>query len=267
MGGSTKTTTKTKPSALTAPFVTSNLNNLQTAQQTGNAVTAALQPKVDALTNQTFDMAATKPQYLTDSEGQLDKTINGGYLNNNPYIDQIAQQTGDQAQAGYNSTFGASGNAGSGLAALLSSQGVANAIAQSRYGEYNDERTLQQQAIGAAPAFYQGDFAGVNPAIAAANADNTLPVQNAVNTSNAMVGATNPYITTTQKQSGGGLGQIIGGALSLGLAPFTGGASLAGLGGLLAGGGGTGMTGLPASLAGMNGAVNGVSNMNLRLGG
>lgn len=243
MGGGTKTTSKTTPSKLTAPFVTNNLNNLQSTYQGSQATTAALQPKLDALTNQTFDMAAHKPQYLTDSESQLDKTINGGYLNNNPYIDAIAKQTGDQAQAGYNSTFGAGGSAHSGLAALLSSQGVANAIAQMRAQQYSNERTMQQQAIGAAPAFYAGDFAGVNPAIAAANADNTLPIQNAVNYSNAMTGATSPYTTTTQKTSGGGLGSILGGVLSLGLAPFTGGASLAGLGGLL-GGGGTGMTGM-----------------------
>lgn len=242
MGGSTKTKTTVKPSKLTAPYVSSNLANLQDSYEGSKDTTARLGPVLSNLTDYVNNIVNNKPAYMQTGEDQLNKTARGDYVNSNPWLDNIAQQTGDQAQAGYNSTFGASGNAHSGLAALLSSQGVANAIAQFRGGEYDRERSLQQQAIGATPAFYQNSFAGVNPLIAAANAENTLPIQNAVNYSNAMTGATAPYTTTKTKQSsGGGLGSIIGGALSLGLAPFTGGASLAGLGGLLSGG--TGMTG------------------------
>jgi hypothetical protein len=148
---------------------------------------------------------ASPPQYLTDARHQLDKTINGDYLNpgSNPYEAGMAKLIGDQAQGEYNTTFGASGRSHGGMAALLSSQGVGNALNNFYGGIYESERGRQQQAISAAPGFHGDEFTGINELFPAVANTAMLPVNAASAYGSAVTGLSSPYSnqsqTTTQK--------------------------------------------------------------------
>lgn len=246
------------PWAPAQPYITDALSGLQNAANQSTANVGAMQPGLNSAFGTVSDLVNNKPQYLQDATSQLQKTINGDYLGQNPYAKDLAGQIADQTGNQYNTTFGASGRAGGGLAAMLSSQGVGNALANFYNNQYNTDRSLQQQATLAAPGFYQNEFSGVSPLLNLASTSALLPLQGANAYSSGVTSATAPYASSnsTQTQTTGGLGSILGPALGLAGALFTGGGSaLAGLGSAGAG------------LGGLFGATSGLGSAGSGLGG
>lgn len=256
MGSKTKTTSKNTPWAPAQPYITDSLSQLQSANKAGQASYAANAPGVQSAIDKAIATITTPPAYQTDARAQLDKTINGDYVNSNPYTgglaDLIAQKTGAQ----YNSTFGAAGRAHGGLSALLSGQGVGDALQQFYSNQYNNERSLQQQAIAMAPSFNADEYTGLNNVLPAVQSQALLPGQIAGNYSNAVTGATSPYVQNTTTQKTGGLGTIL--STGLGLAAQIGGAVAGGGGmsGLLGGGGGITAASLTSPTMGALNALN-----------
>ena len=100
-------------------------------------------------------------------------TINGNYLNGNPYIDSVINQSlgdvnkkyAEQVLPGLASNFASSGRYGSGIQQNMTANavgqlgkeamGVASGI---RYDNYNQERQRQLQAAALAPTLAQGDY-------------------------------------------------------------------------------------------------------------
>jgi hypothetical protein len=188
------------------------------------------------------------PAYQTDARNELDKTINGDYLSpdSNPYSSGLADLIAKRTQGQYNTTYGASGRSHGGMAALLSAQGVGDALGNFYSGIYDQERGRQQQAVGMAPAFHQDEYTDINNLVPAVNSQAMLPLNIAGQYASSMGNLIAPYSTTTQKQSG--LGTVLGPAL--GLAGMIGGAALTGgtslMPGLLGGAGG-GLSGMLGS--------------------
>jgi hypothetical protein len=186
-------------------------------------------PALQTAINQIQQNIAAPPKYFTDARENLDKTINGGYLDQaaNPYASGMAKLIGDRTQGNYNATFGASGRSHGGLAALLSGQGVADALGGFYGNIYNQERGNQQTATMAAPAFNQDEYTGINALFPAVGNTTMLPL----NAANSYAGGTgsllSPYGTQTQTQKQGLLPALIGGAAMLGgsLIPGLGGAA------------------------------------------
>jgi hypothetical protein len=91
-----------------------------------------------------------------DSSQFYKDTLGGKYLNNNPYIDRIAQQGGDAALKAVNSRFAASGM-GAGMStpyAQAAGDSITNANNQLRYGAYNNELNRMGQIGGQSDAQY-----------------------------------------------------------------------------------------------------------------
>lgn len=104
---------------------------------------------------------------------QLMNTINGGFLNNNPYLEQsVANAQGDLTKA-WNQVqkpawdtamqrSGSFGNTGiqqaNGYAADSLQQNLGRVASDMRGNAYNTERGFMQQALGMAPAFAQNDY-------------------------------------------------------------------------------------------------------------
>lgn len=100
-------------------------------------------------------------------------TINGNYLQGNPYIDSVIDKSlgdvnkkySEQILPGLASNFAQSGRYGSGIHQNVTSDavgqlgkeamGVASGI---RYDNYNQERQRQLQAAALAPSLAQGDY-------------------------------------------------------------------------------------------------------------
>jgi hypothetical protein len=161
---------------------------------------------------------ASPPQYLTDARNQLDKTINGDYLDpaSNPYASGMAKLIGDRTQGNYNATFGANGRSHGGLAALLSGQGVGDALGNFYGNIYNSERGRQESATMAAPGFHTDELTDINALFPAVGNATMLPLNIANSYSGGLGNLISPYTTqtTTQKQSL--LPALLGGAAMLG---------------------------------------------------
>jgi hypothetical protein len=256
MSTKTKTTSSNTPWAPAQPYITSSLSALQGANQQGQANLNANMGGLNAAIANVNQSVAAPPAYLTDARSQLDKTINGDFVNSNPYTSDIANQIAAKTGAQYNSTFGAAGRSHGGLAALLSGQGVGDALQNFYSNQYNTERGLQQQAMMAAPGFHQ-DQAGtdINALLPGIQASAMLPGQVAGQYAGGVAGATSPYVQNTTTQKTGGLGQIL--STGLGLAAQVGGAFMGMPPGLGAGGGLGGLAGLinPSQIGNFGGPI------------
>ena len=258
-----KTTTKSKVTPWDPASINAASGALKTGYGQATANIAQLSPILNNAITQASANVNTPPQYLTDARAQLDKTINGDYLDpaSNPYASGMAKLIADRTQGNYNQTFGASGRAHGGLAALLSGQGVGDALGSFYGGLYQNERGAQQQATMAAPAFHQDQYTDINNLLPAVQGTSMLPLNAAATYAAGTGGLLSPYTNTTQTQKQGfGLGQI------LGLAGMVGGAFMpgGGLAGLMGGGGGAG---IPASGGGLMGMGGGNGSGFIGLGG
>lgn len=108
-----------------------------------------------------YDQAVLGGKYLNANPGydQYMKTLNGDYLDGNPYIDAIAKQGEDAATKAANQRFAASG-LGAGLSSAYTnvlSRNVADAGNAVRYENYNAERGRQLQAGSQADAAFANE--------------------------------------------------------------------------------------------------------------
>lgn len=233
MSSKSKTKTATTPWSPATPYITGALGDMSSAYGTAKGTISQWSPTLNDAISRIQQNMAHPPQYLTDARGQLDRTINGDYLNpeSNPYASGMAKLIADRTQGGYNTTFGASGRSHGGLAALLSSQGVGDALGQFYGGIYENERGRQQQAMMAAPGFHGDEYTDINELVPTITNTAMLPVNAANAYGQGITGASSPYNTqtTTQKQSllpqALGLAGMIGGAF-MGMPPVGGGMGL-----------------------------------------
>lgn len=160
-GGSTKTQTVTQnssPPSYALPGLQQGATDLAAnyaqgapAYYPGQAVadfSPQQQQSIQGITN----LATNGNQSLTDANAQLDKTINGDYLNSNPYFDQVASQVRQPVD----SQFAAGGRYDSGS----HDAAVAGALAPYAYQNYAAERQNQMNAINQAPALDQAQYYG-----------------------------------------------------------------------------------------------------------
>jgi hypothetical protein len=236
VGSHSKTTTTVAPPSWAQGTITNALGAERGAYNQGSGLFSQFEPAIKTAIGNTAALAAKPPQFQLDAQNQLDKTINGDYLtpDSNPYEAAMGKQIADQTTANYNTAFGGAGRSHGGLAALLSSQGVGNAL-DNFYGNiYNQERGLQQQATLNEPSLNADQYTGANNLISETQAASMTPEQLAALYGSSVAGTVGPYGTTTQKttQPFGlsqllGLGLMAGGAIMGSPSAAMGGANMA----------------------------------------
>lgn len=147
----------------------------------------------------------------------INDTLGGKYLNSNPYMDSIVHQGEQDAGNAVNSTFSLAGRTGGGNHATELARGVAQAGNQIRYGDYQNERGLQNQALGQLPGFSTSQFAGYSPLLGAQQLAGQLPYYGA-NALGGIGGLYGGYGQQTGTQPGGWLNGLLGAGASLGSA-------------------------------------------------
>jgi hypothetical protein len=270
-----KSTTKTKVTPYDAAAIKAGQGALDSGYAQAQAKQAQFSPAIDSAIGQIGQNIAHPPAYQTDARTQLDNTINGQYLkpDSNPYTKGMADLIAQRTQGGYNQSFGASGRAHGGLAALLSSQGVGDALGQFYGGVYENERGRQQQAVGMAPQFNQDEYTGVNNLLPAVSNYSNMGLNTANNYAQGMGNLIAPYASTkTTQRTPFGLQQAVGLAAQIGGAIATGGTSLAasgamsGLGGMMGGGNMSGPISNPYGSGGLSSLMQ-MPQINNGLGG
>jgi hypothetical protein len=92
------------------------------------------------------------------SAAETMKTLQGGYLEGNPYLDAIRQR-GMRDASRIAGDFSAAGRTGSGAAQDSIAAGYTSAVAPYEYGGYENERARMQNAAQFAPQLAQQDYA------------------------------------------------------------------------------------------------------------
>jgi hypothetical protein len=194
------------------------------------------------------------------SQQQLTDTMAGKYLDpaTNPYLNAGADQIRAKVLPGIDARFSGSGRSQSGLAARAAAEGVTDAIAGQAMQNYTNERNNQVKGMMFAPSLANQDYAdiarlgevgaaredyaqqGINDAINRFNFQQQEPWQSLGLYSNLVNGQYGSTVSTTSPvarrsvgagllggaATGGGLGYMLGGDMTSGIAG-------AGLGGLL----------------------------------
>jgi hypothetical protein len=226
-----KKTTEVTPWKPADPYIKDAMGAQQGGYGQAKDTLAQWSPTLNNALSRASATALNPPAYFTDARHQLDKTINGDYVNSNPYTGQIADLIAQKTQGSYNTTFGGAGRSHGGMAALLSSQGVGDALGSFYNNNYQQERAMQQQAIGMAPGFNQDEYTGVNNLIPAVNNVAMMPLNAANAYGQGITNTTSPYTTTTEKTPFN-IGQAVGLAAQIGSAFIPGVGPIAAMGSL-----------------------------------
>ncbi len=253
MGSKKKTTTKSTPWGPAEGAIKGSLASMTAGNANAQATYDQFKPAQTMAVQQIVDRMQAPPSYAVDARSQLGKTINGDYVNSNPHTGAIADLIAQKTGAQYNSTFGAAGRAHGGMAALLSGQGVGDALQSFYSDQHGRERGMQQQAIMAAPGFQQAENIDAQALFPMINNMAMGPLQAAALYGQGVNGVAGQYGTqkTTEKTPFGlqqaiGLAMMAGGAATGNPMMMSGGAGMAGGGGS-SGGGYTGVGGSPFS--------------------
>jgi len=93
---------------------------------------------------------------------EANNTLTGGYLNNNPYLDQMTDQVAGDIGSQVNSAFASGGRYGSNAHADTLANAVGDASAGMRYQNYGDERTNMQRALALSGQVDQSQYNNAN---------------------------------------------------------------------------------------------------------
>lgn len=260
--GSTKTTTKSKNTSTNSawapaqPHLQAGVNGLGDWMQ-GQGATSYQGPRVADLSSQTqqgVDRLMASPG-ANRASAYYNDSLDGKWLDaGNPYMERLQGAVRDSVMPSINSTFSANGLFGSSAHQGTIARELGNAMASPLFNAYEAERNRQQQSAGALPGVDQiisGNYLqGGNvidqhaQALLDANRqqfedDRAAPVRGILQAMPTLSGVGGQFgtqtssgtQTNTTRPSVGQ--QILGGAMmgaSVLAAPYTGGASLGGLG-------------------------------------
>jgi hypothetical protein len=153
-----------QPQLKQAASDTQNLYNqglLKQSYYPGSTVTP-LAPETQQALSLTSERALAGSPVQNSAKGLLTDTLNGSYLNSNPYLDATFNKAADQVQSRVNSAFEAGGRHGGGANQRVLGQSIGD-LATNIYGQnYQDERNRQNQGILLAPQIANQDYTDLN---------------------------------------------------------------------------------------------------------
>lgn len=151
-------------------------------------------------------MTAAARTYNTD-------VLSGKYMNGNPYLDAMIDQTGRSVTDRVTASIGTRGLTGGSAHSGVLARQLADAEARLRYGDYDAERARMGQAVSQTGQVIGAENALLEPAFGAFDAQ-MAPLQAASGYANTVGGLLGQYTKTKQKQ---GLGSTLAGLAGAGL--------------------------------------------------
>lgn len=133
---------------------------------------------------------------------------------NNPYLDDLVGIANDSVRNQTQAALGARGQTGGSSYADIISRNLANNETGLRYTDYNNAEARKAQAAGFAPGVAAADYISLAPALSTIGAASGLPLGAATQYAAGTGGLLGQYTNTTQKQSGGLLGDLLGAGLA-----------------------------------------------------
>jgi hypothetical protein len=146
---------------------------------------------------------------IVGAQNLVNRNLSGANLTANPYLDAILGQTRENVTGRVGDEFGSAGRFGGGMHAAILGRELADAENRARYGDYAQERSYQQDAIGQAQGLMGGSQSLLNNAA-------ELPWIGVQAANGAVRQASGGYGTQTTSQKPG-MGQMLLGAAGAGL--------------------------------------------------
>lgn len=179
------------------------------------------QPGVQSLTNQVqglmpglvnqFNMGSPN---VHNAQGYNNDVLNGKYLNGNPYLQGMLNQTNRDVTNTVDSQFAQAGRYGSGAFTDVLSRNLSEADNNARLADYSQQQTRMDNAAQMAPALAQADYQGLPEILQTGAAGAAIPFAGTSAYANAL-GALFNGGTQVQTQSNG-IGGILGGIGAIG---------------------------------------------------
>ena len=149
------------------------------------------------------------------SQDWITRTL--GQTGENPYLQNMIDQSGMDTARGINANLGTRGNVGGSVQQRILASELAKQSLGMRYQDYDRQRALQAQAAGMAPGVAAADTIQIAPLLSAAQYAGGAPLNATSQYASGMgslFGNTGTQ-ATTQTQSGGLLGQLLGTGLQM----------------------------------------------------
>jgi hypothetical protein len=167
-GGDTTTVQKADPWAGQQPYLAYGFQQAQKNYDSGGpqyyptSTVADFSPQTQQALQLTQDRAVAGSPVTRASQAQATATLNGDYLNNNPYLDSIWNQGAGDIQSRVAGQFGAAGRTGSGINQQVLSRELANGYNNLYGANYQAERGRQLQTQSLVPQISQLDYADID---------------------------------------------------------------------------------------------------------
>lgn len=154
--------TKSEPPVQVQPYIQPYLNqgaaiaNRPYEAYPGQTL-AGFSPEQEAAMQMTTGRALSGSPALQAANQNATDTLSGNYLNNNPYIDQMVNQSGNDVMSRLGKGFYGASTGNTGLT-QTTAQALADSANSVRYQNYNDERSRQMGLIPQAPGLASADY-------------------------------------------------------------------------------------------------------------
>ena len=155
--GPTGTAPKLSDFALPGGGTTTTSSQLAPEYYPGQTI-ADQSPETLLAQNLTTDRALSGSPLMNSAQGLLTDTMQGDYLNSNPYLDQNVNKALDTVQQRVNSAFGQGGRFGSGINQGVLAKEMGDTASQMYGQNFDQERSRQMQGMLFAPQMANQDY-------------------------------------------------------------------------------------------------------------
>lgn len=176
MGSASKSTSRQGSAQKWAkPFAIAAANEVSSVYDANRPGLDQITGQVQGLLPSLLDKYTSGNPLLNAAQGYAGDVLAGRYLDGNPYLDRIINQTAGQVASQVNGNFGSRGSFGGTAHTTALANALAAAENSLRFQNYGTERANQQAAMQAAPQFASADYLGITPLLAAAQTGAELP--------------------------------------------------------------------------------------------
>ena len=146
---------------------------------------------------------------INAAQGYAQDVLGGNYLNNNPHLQGIIDQTNDSVIDNTNAGIGMRGQTGGSAQYEGLSKNLAENEGRLRWQDYATERQNMNNMAAMSPSLAAGQQIPLGAAMAAGESAVNLPWVGANNSARNTAGLLGQYTNQEQKQSGGFFGDLL----------------------------------------------------------
>ena len=212
--GSKKTKTKQRNEPIYGAQITGAANAQQSAYDRSLPAINNYSDALMGVSNDLFDQYRQGDPTTQAAQGYVQDTL-AMQPGDNPYLNDIISQTGDNTRRQLQTQLGTRGGIGGSSELDIVGRALAQNESGLRYQDYNNLANRQMQAAGMAPGLLAGSYLPLDAAMRAGGQGAMMPLQAALANSAGVGGLLGQYqnVEGEQRQSGGLLGQLLSSAV------------------------------------------------------